>query len=619
MQTRVFTWGKNTDFALGLSSSNVDELGGHPRGERYSIQKGKVGLPTEMDGTKSVGVVADLQCGGWSTTLLNSTGQLYAVGTFNGLRSRPQADPRLSRLRFPPGYAQSGPERYEPSTAIKQYSCGRIHVLGLSDSGKIWQWDHIKEPAMHIKFLHTDLVENGPRGAHGTTVGVVAGWDRASAYVLGTGIVYWDPNVTVDADVEGADGLLIDAAVVPGTGFQRSKYERPTTLESDEQIGEVRKHIVLEGYIVFITDLNKVFAVKSDFPNDGVHRIVELTTFGIRVEASHAELQDLQGTFRNFAVFTSRGNVLTADHRFLGAFWEDEADDQDIVLLPRPKQIPVLQHNGVISLAFGDYHSHALHSNGQISSLGTEPQGCGALGLGLGPEGSIFRGVRFTHYMGDGRLVREASHHARHIWFEPEKNIWLRHMAVASRHPEASARHRMVVSSERVAGELSEWFEQEGRGWDDFQDVKDADDSGLGAYFALSVAAAGWHSGALVLVDEKRAEKVREKYIIERPDPPNDNRDDAADEVQPSMISRALEFLYESGRSFLGLGAQIDGRRGGPQAPDIVQGQQDGDIEYTWRNQPFPRIRLSTGEEMPGSVPLSRWRYGVPHFGTSRE
>jgi len=86
MQTRVFTWGKNTDFALGLSSSNVDELGGHPRGERYSIQKGKVGLPTEMDGTKNVGVVADLQCGGWSTTLLNSTGQLYAVGTFNGLR-----------------------------------------------------------------------------------------------------------------------------------------------------------------------------------------------------------------------------------------------------------------------------------------------------------------------------------------------------------------------------------------------------------------------------------------------------------------------------------------------------------------------------------------------------
>lgn len=598
----------------------MDELVRYPPHERYwrALRSRKVGWPTEMEGTESVGVVADLQCGGWSTTLLNSTGQLHAVGVFNGLRLGPREE-RLCRLTFPPGYAQSGHERYEPATAIKQYSCGRIHVLGLSDSGKIWQWGNIKEPAMHIKFLHTDLLENSPRAEHGTTMRVVAGWDRASAYVLGTGIVYWDPNVEIDADVEGADGLLIDAAVVPGTGYQRPKYESAATLEAGDEIGEVRKHIVLEGFIVFITDSNKAFAVKSDFPDDGFHRIVELTTFGSLADVDHAQLQDIQGSFRNFAVFTSRGNVLTADRRFLDAFWANTADHPDIELLPRPNQIPVLQHNNVISVAFGDYHSHALHSNGQISSLGTEPQSCGALGLGSGPEGAIFRGVRYSHNIGDGTLVREASHHARHVWFEPEKSIWLKHMAAGSRHPEASARHRMVLSSEQVAGELSEWFEQEGSGWDDFPDLKDADDTGLGAYFALSVAAAGWHSGALVLVDEKRAEEVREKYIIKRPNPPNGNSDDTADTAQPNLVSRAWEALYEMGRSFFGLSAQSDRRREERHARPTSQGQQSGDIEYTWRNQPFPRIRLSTGEEMPGTIPLSQWRYGVPDFGSHHE
>lgn len=176
----------------------------------------------------------------------------------------------------------------------------------------------------------------------------------------------------------------------------------------------------------------------------------------------------------------------------------------------------------------------------------------------------------------------------------------------------------MVLESEQVNGELSEWFEQEGRGWDDFQDLKDADDTGLGAYFALSVAAAGWHSGALVLVDEERAEKVREKYIIKPLDAPNADGDDTADEPQRSMVSRALEVLYQMGRSFVGLAAQSDDRREELEGRHTIQGTQSDDVEYTWRNQPFPRIRLSTGEEMPGTVPLSQWRYGEPDFRRER-
>lgn len=41
----------------------------------------------------------------------------------------------------------------------------------------------------------------------------------------------------------------------------------------------------------------------------------------------------------------------------------------------------------------------------------------------------------------------------------------------------------------------------------------DGEGSGMGAYFVLKVAAAGWHSAALVLVDEDKAERVRQQYV----------------------------------------------------------------------------------------------------------
>jgi len=563
-----------------------------------------------------VGIVADLQCGGWSTTLLNSTGQLYAVGELNGLRFRHKFTPELQRLAFPPGYAQSICGRYEPATAIKQYSCGRMHVLGLSDSGKIWQWDDIEMPAMHIKFLHTDLLENSSRGGRGTVTRVVTGWDRASAYVVGTGIVYWDPDVGADYGAETTDGLLIDAVAIPGTSYQRQKNERQTTREAGDKIGEVIKHIVLEGYIVFITDLNRAFAVKSSFPDDGSHEVVELITVGDALGDGTSKLQDIQGSFRSFAVFTTTGEVLTADRNFLDTFWESKVHGQACDELPRPGRIPALQHNGVFSVAFGDYHFHALHSNGQISSFGTEPQWCGALGLGSRFKGAILRGVRYLNHFNDGKLVRRAYTSGHRIWFEPEKKMWLEHMADVSEHPEAVPRMRMVIESEQVNGEVSEWFEQEGRGWDDFKDLEDADDHGLGAYFALTVAAAGWHSGALVLVDEERAAKVREKYLVKPVALPQADRDEAVDDLeeQPSMVGGAINWLYRIGRSFLGLNSQTNQHSDRRTGSDTPKGSLGEDVVYIWHDQPFPRIRLSTGEEMPGKIPLSEWRYGVPGF-----
>ena len=568
-----------------------------------------------MEGTRTVGVVADLQCGGWSTTLLNSIGQLYAVGLLDGMHARRITQPSLRRLSFPLGYPPTDRGRYEPTTAIREYSCGRTHVLGLSDSGKIWQWNDNGEPAKHIKFLHTDILENSHTGGHGTITRVVAGWDRATAYVSGTGIVYWDPENDPEENSEATDGLLIDAIVVPGTGYQRRKGERLTSGEGSDRIGEVRKYIVLEGYIVFITDLNKAFAARPNFPDNGIHQVIELTTLGDSLHNRKSELQDLQGSFRNFAVFSSTGEVFTADCQFIETFWENALSNEAVHSFPRPAQIPALQHTNVTSVAFGDYHYHALYSNGQVSSFGTEPQSCGALGLGDRAEGGMFRGVRYRqHLYGDGSLVPQAYRDGHRIWFEPEKRDFLRHMTFRSHEPEARQRLRLAFQDEQVNGELSEWFEQEGRGWDDFKDLKDAEDSGLGAYFVLSIAAAGWHSGALVLVDEERAQKVRDKYLFKPSLLPEASGDETNDsEEQTSVVGRTIRWIYQMGRSFLGLDTQSVQHGVGPRAGHTFQ-ESPKDPEYIWRDQPFPRIKLSTGDEMPGTVPLSQWRYGVPDF-----
>ena len=79
-------------------------------------------------------------------------------GVLDGLGFRPRASPRLRLLGFPPGYPPTTKDRYEPSTAIKQYSTGRGSVLGLSDNGRVWSWT--SDTAVLVKSVHVDLREN---------------------------------------------------------------------------------------------------------------------------------------------------------------------------------------------------------------------------------------------------------------------------------------------------------------------------------------------------------------------------------------------------------------------------------------------------------------------------
>src|ERR1700712_1975194 len=88
-QSRVYTWGQNTHGCLG---QGVEEVTGHriqrrgmpPRLPRPHFRATDQPWPEEMVSARELGVIADLQCGGWSTTLLNDKGVLSTAGVLNG-------------------------------------------------------------------------------------------------------------------------------------------------------------------------------------------------------------------------------------------------------------------------------------------------------------------------------------------------------------------------------------------------------------------------------------------------------------------------------------------------------------------------------------------------------
>jgi SCF-associated factor 1 len=189
--------------------------------------------------------------------------------------------------------------------------------------------------------------------------------------------------------------------------------------------------------------------------------------------------------------------------------------------------------------------------------------------------------------------------------------------------------------------------------------LKDQDEDGLGAYFALSVTAAGWHSGALVLVNDDLAQKISQACEI--PDPkavsPKEAEAEAKGEesnanpsseeasanssdsnnvstpLPSSLFSTALDY----GRWFLGVApysaasssssssslsnnsrqqsnnnTQPSARRHFEPA-DYGASPREGRL-YAWAGDHFPRLRLSDGREMPGTVEFDEWRYGRPEW-----
>jgi len=378
---------------------------------------------------------------------------------------------------------------------------------------------------------------------------------------------------------------LIDPTIIPGTGHIHNSDERTSGSDLASQIGEVTNHIVLEGYIVFTTRLNKVFAWSTS-PEADISQLCpfELATFYPSDPATPFQIRDVQGSFRSFAVFTTSGAVLTAYRPLLDAFFHastTESPSSDP--LPYPSRIASLQTQSVISLAFGDYHVHALHNDGTVSSFGRDPQRLGAFGLGSASS-AIFRGMQ--HVPVDGALDGGKR---RTIWFEPLMETRMECLFITHR-GEKMAReeeiNQKVLNSYQMRDKYGDYFEAEGRRWEEGVTAEGE----MGAYFALKVAAAGWHSAALVLVDEDTAEQARQKHVAPRSP---FGVDEGLWSSLLSTVIWSLEPLYVLGRWFMGFFVvrrkppkkNVDNR-----ASRKREKKERERVRYVWENQPLPRL-----------------------------
>src|ERR1700733_5510355 len=157
---------------------------------------------------EDVGIIVDIQCGGWSTTVLTSDGKLFTVGILDASNAQHTGHP-VSHLTQLQKFGQF------QVTGVRHFSAGRCHVLGLDDDGYVWSWDNAEQAGCLLSF------QNSLSYARQATR-VVAGWVESSAYIPGKGIIFW-PAVSTrrDQDVQGYD-RSINESLVPATGYRRS-------------------------------------------------------------------------------------------------------------------------------------------------------------------------------------------------------------------------------------------------------------------------------------------------------------------------------------------------------------------------------------------------------------
>ncbi len=380
------------------------------------------------------------------------------------------------------------------------------------------------------------------------------------------------------------DTLLIDPTIIPGTGHIYNSDERTSGSDLASQIGEVINHIVLEAYIVFTTRLNKVFAWSTS-PGADISQLrpFELTTFYPSDPATTFHIRDIQGSFRSFAVFTTSGAVLTAYRPLLDAFFHaSTAESPSSDPLPHPSRMASLQYQSVISLAFGDYHVHALHNDGTVSSFGKDPQQVGAFGLG-GSAIAMFRGVQHDPRTADGALDGGKR---RTIWFEPLMGTRMRYLFTDEREGRVARAQEVMeklMDSNQVRDKYGDYFEAEGRRWEDGV----TDQGEMGAYYALKVAAAGWHSAALVLVDDEKAERARQQHVVPALVRSTVKADEGFWSSVLSAVVWSLEPLSALGRWLMGLFSMMHTGASPPRGNEM---NEAGSVRYVWEGQPLPRL-----------------------------
>ena len=463
--TRLYNWGSNKSGLLGDDIQSI------------------VPWPTEITDRPFRHAVADIVCGGYFTAVLTTAGEVWIKSGSAWCQSE------VSWNR-----SKSNPSRQ--ARTIKQISATRDGIVCLAESGAMWY--------CHWQNREAELVDTDIRVVKGGWSGFSAMRTPQRARDEDSGVLVW--SVTNGTDIE-LPPREIDFTRPSEVVMERSWGRAPRQPDYDE----VTNWAMLRDYIVYVTKPGRVWAWRIgsvDVPQE----LMDAT------DCAFADVADVYGWLEKFALLLRNGEVLIGTGKMLEDLFGYYIQNLEF------EKIPALQNSGVIKIAFGDWHYHALHKDGTITSYGHEPEGCGAFGFGDANFSVIERG-----FSQDIVIRPECLTTGRRVHFEPGKKAWQLDLAMAYKDEETD---EVFWPADDTRYEVSEWIEERLRAWatpgnEDMlcprYEVRQ-EESGNGArqadiehdetpaYFVTSVAACGWHSAALVLVDTAKAAEVARQY-----------------------------------------------------------------------------------------------------------
>jgi SCF-associated factor 1 len=257
---------------------------------------------------------------------------------------------------------------------INRISVGRRTCLALAESGALYTVDHDFATPSKVSLTSTDVIQDFPSTNY-SVIHVAAGWRHAGAVIKHVGLVVWC------TDLPPAERDQVQLHPQQPRIWKARKIHRPELSGHQPSDFEIIGLMVGDGFLVYLTKKGSVHRVS--FNDESFDRPEPPSSFVLNRFTTAPQLCYLSGSFSHFGLFNKTGEVLCGN--------ADTGEDSEPIITTG------LQHSGIISITWGDWHALALCENGSILSWGKELRLNGCLGLGYdSPEDAVQMGLVVT-------------------------------------------------------------------------------------------------------------------------------------------------------------------------------------------------------------------------------
>ncbi|KIY53369.1 RCC1/BLIP-II protein [Fistulina hepatica ATCC 64428] len=441
---QVYVWGSYSNGRLGF-----------PLKPKSLIPAVPFPVPLKFDGVRIVHVSA----GGMSFHALDSHGNVYVWGTLNALTTALTSD----------GFSEPAKTAMTPlklllPVTMRSISCGRLHSSGLDSQHRVWTFLSWGRPFCLTSPLLSCILQ------------VECGWAFSAALSRDGQVFVWFPfdgqmqfqvatkNDQLDNQLDAKsraqpDGtipcipwemdvnplLLPSLPALPELSANSATDDEPVKLVSIAGLDQCLIGLTNRGHVVKYSGLSNeevallgTWEYLSKFSD--VREVRENSTFaeGKRPSPDFLRITHISANFNSFVAYST--------------------GEKSIVLIGRndftpdtpAEVVPELQYRSVISVVVGDYHKAALTADGKLFTWGAYSLGA----LGLGDPGQLPAGAPGGFQSETVRVNSVERGHGTPPNVRVPTQVWFNHLMKQSSSPEK---------------------------------------------FCISVAAAGWHTGALVI------------------------------------------------------------------------------------------------------------------------